>query len=137
MPDPAQINRSLSTIRTELEFLQESKVLSPPQFQSIVAQLPVRSPRYSVLPSYQSQLTPLNDRAKTARPPNTSTPAFPSQASNSAPAWWRNKHKTRTTPPIRRTPNIMSGRRIWRRSSGMRRCLGRGLRLEVTWLMMS
>lgn len=40
MPDPAQINRSLSTIRTELEFLQASNVLSPPQFQSIMAQLP-------------------------------------------------------------------------------------------------
>jgi hypothetical protein len=43
MPDPAQINRSLSTIRTELEFLQASNVLSGPQFQSIMAQLPVRS----------------------------------------------------------------------------------------------
>lgn len=41
MPDAAQINRSLSTIRTELEFLQQSGVLSPPQFQSIMAQLPV------------------------------------------------------------------------------------------------
>jgi len=41
MPDAAQINRSLSTIRTELEFLQASNVLSPPQLQSILAQLPV------------------------------------------------------------------------------------------------
>lgn len=40
MPEPAQINRSLSTIRTELEFLQQSGVLSGPQFQSIMAQLP-------------------------------------------------------------------------------------------------
>jgi len=40
MPDAAQINRSLSSIRTELEFLQASNVLSPPQFQSIMAQLP-------------------------------------------------------------------------------------------------
>ena len=43
MPDTPQINRSLSTIRTELEFLQASKVLSGPQFQSIMAQLPVRN----------------------------------------------------------------------------------------------
>jgi hypothetical protein len=43
MPDTAQINRSLSTIKTELEFLQASGVLSNPQFQSIMAQLPVRS----------------------------------------------------------------------------------------------
>jgi len=42
MPDAAQINRSISTIRTELEFLQASNVLSGPQFQSILAQLPVR-----------------------------------------------------------------------------------------------
>jgi hypothetical protein len=41
MPDAAQINRSISTIRTELEFLQASNVLSGPQFQSILAQLPV------------------------------------------------------------------------------------------------
>lgn len=42
MPDVASINHSLSTIRTELEFLQASNVLSGPQFQSIMAQLPVR-----------------------------------------------------------------------------------------------
>ena len=41
MPDPAQINRSLGTIKTELEYLANSGVLSPPQLQSIQAQLPV------------------------------------------------------------------------------------------------
>ena len=41
MPDPAQINRSISTIKTELEYLVSSGVLSPPQLQSIQAQLPV------------------------------------------------------------------------------------------------
>jgi len=40
MPEPAQILRSLSIIRTELEFLQASNVLSGPQFNSIMAQLP-------------------------------------------------------------------------------------------------
>ncbi|KAL6711804.1 hypothetical protein ACN47E_002847 [Coniothyrium glycines] len=40
MSDPAQINRSLGTIRTELEYLASSGVLSPPQLQSIQAQLP-------------------------------------------------------------------------------------------------
>ncbi|KAH6645995.1 hypothetical protein BKA67DRAFT_91168 [Truncatella angustata] len=40
MPDPAQINRSLGTIRTELEYLASSGVLSQPQLQSIQAQLP-------------------------------------------------------------------------------------------------
>ena len=39
--EPATANRSLSTIRTELEFLCDSKLLSPEQFQSIVCQLPV------------------------------------------------------------------------------------------------
>jgi hypothetical protein len=43
MSDPAQINRSLSTIRTELEYLASSGVLAPPQMQSIQAQLPVRN----------------------------------------------------------------------------------------------
>lgn len=41
MPESAQINRSLSAIRTELEFLLASNVLSQPQMQSILAQLPV------------------------------------------------------------------------------------------------
>jgi len=40
MPDAAQISRSLGTIRTELEFLANSGVLSGPQLQSIEAQLP-------------------------------------------------------------------------------------------------
>lgn len=40
MPDAAQINRSLSTIRTELEFLRDAGILSPPQLSSIMAQLP-------------------------------------------------------------------------------------------------
>lgn len=40
--DPAAANRSLSTIRTELEFLRDSGLLNPAQFQSIMSQLPVR-----------------------------------------------------------------------------------------------
>jgi hypothetical protein len=55
MPDAAQINRSLSTIRTELEFLQASNVLSPPQFQSIMAQLPVHPPSLPVFENYRIQ----------------------------------------------------------------------------------
>jgi hypothetical protein len=41
MPDEAQITRSLSTIKTELEYLSNSGVLSAPQLHSIQAQLPV------------------------------------------------------------------------------------------------
>jgi hypothetical protein len=40
MPEPAQINRSLGTVRTELEFLRDSGVLLPQQLESIMAQLP-------------------------------------------------------------------------------------------------
>lgn len=41
MGDKAGINRSLNNVRTELEYLRDSGVLAPPQFQSIMAQLPV------------------------------------------------------------------------------------------------
>ena len=43
MGDKAAINRSLNNVRTELEYLRDSGVLVPPQFQSIMAQLPVSS----------------------------------------------------------------------------------------------
>lgn len=43
--DPAAANRSLSTIRTELEYLRDSGLLNPAQFQSIMTQLPVRNLR--------------------------------------------------------------------------------------------
>lgn len=43
MPDAAAVNRSLGSIRTELQFLADSGVLMPAQFQSIMAQLPVSS----------------------------------------------------------------------------------------------
>lgn len=49
MPDAASVNRSLNTIRTELEFLRDSGIVSPPQFQSIMAQLPV-SPSILISP---------------------------------------------------------------------------------------
>ncbi|KAL9132017.1 MAG: hypothetical protein Q9175_006623 [Cornicularia normoerica] len=38
--EPAAANRSLSTVRTELEFLRESGLLNQAQFQSIMCQLP-------------------------------------------------------------------------------------------------
>lgn len=41
--EPAAANRSLSTIRTELEFLRDSGLLRPEQYQSIMSQLPVRT----------------------------------------------------------------------------------------------
>lgn len=43
--EPAAANRSLNTIRTELEYLRDSGLLNPAQFQSIMNQLPVRNLR--------------------------------------------------------------------------------------------
>jgi hypothetical protein len=56
MADKAGINRSLNTIRTELEYLRDSGVVSPPQFQSIMAQLPVNAP--ALPPPYQALTIP-------------------------------------------------------------------------------
>jgi len=43
MPDQSSIDRSLNTIHAELQFLQQNGVVSPPQFQSIMAQLPQKN----------------------------------------------------------------------------------------------
>jgi hypothetical protein len=54
MPDQAQTARSLSTIKTELEYLAASGLLSTPQLESIMAQLPVRitSPTFLIMALY-------------------------------------------------------------------------------------
>ncbi|KAE8446955.1 hypothetical protein EG329_011437 [Mollisiaceae sp. DMI_Dod_QoI] len=90
MPDAAQINRSLSTIRTELEFLQASNVLSPPQFQSIMAQLPQNGqpsgyidPRYNPNPQQQFDPTKIAQQAQ-----DPGHPANPSNAKHHE--WARN-----------------------------------------------
>ncbi|KAL9116367.1 MAG: hypothetical protein Q9187_007109 [Circinaria calcarea] len=74
MPDPAQVNRLLSTIRTELEYLRDAGVLQPPRLQSIRAQLPRRlnlSSSISPFSSYGSQLIffPPNHSSPTVSPP--------------------------------------------------------------------
>ena len=61
MGDKAGINRSLSTIRTELEYLRDSGVVSPPQFQSIMAQLPVKDTFPFLPPSNALQSYPYID----------------------------------------------------------------------------
>ncbi|TVY34517.1 hypothetical protein LOCC1_G008346, partial [Lachnellula occidentalis] len=80
MPEPAQINRSLSSIRTELEFLQASNVLSPPQMQSILAQLPQNGapssyidPRYN--PSAEKQFNPARVAQEAQDPKQPAHPA--------------------------------------------------------------
>ena len=56
MPEPAQVNRSISTVRTELEYLRDSGVLLPQQFDSIMAQLPQNGQQSSYVdPRYGGQ----------------------------------------------------------------------------------
>ncbi|OCK80238.1 hypothetical protein K432DRAFT_382419 [Lepidopterella palustris CBS 459.81] len=71
MGDQAGINRSLNTIRTELEYLRDSGVISPPQFQSISAQLPGAggAPSNYVDPHYNGQYQP-GAIAQQAQDPN-------------------------------------------------------------------
>jgi len=79
MPDPAQINRSLSTIRTELEFLRDSGVLNPAQFQSINAQLPQHggAPSQYVDPKYAGQAAPFNPSIISQQAQDPANPAHP------------------------------------------------------------
>ncbi|KAI9744251.1 MAG: hypothetical protein M1818_002403 [Claussenomyces sp. TS43310] len=76
MPDTAQVNRSLSTIRTELEYLRDAGVLAPPQLQSIMAQLPQQNgvPSTYVDPKYSGAFNPAQI-AQQAQDPNQ--PAHP------------------------------------------------------------
>ncbi|KAL2050056.1 hypothetical protein ABVK25_009664 [Lepraria finkii] len=77
MADKAGINRSLSTIRTELEYLRDSGVVNPPQFQSIMAQLPQQAgvpsqyidPHYAQGGNYANP-TPVAAIAQAAQDPN-------------------------------------------------------------------
>ena len=113
MPDSAQINRSLSTIKTELEFLQASHVLSPPQFQSIMAQLPVCTPLSPPLttppaPPSPFQATLTRGRAKMACNPSTSTRASRTRSSSSIPANWPSRRRIRAMLRIRRTLTSVS-----------------------------
>ena len=60
--DKAAANRSLSTIHTELEYLRESELLTPEQYQSIMTQLPVRIMCISMLPENIFVRTSLNSQ---------------------------------------------------------------------------
>ncbi|KAF2831176.1 hypothetical protein CC86DRAFT_401725 [Ophiobolus disseminans] len=79
MSDPAQVYRSLGTIRNELEYLASAGVLSPPQLQSIQAQLPQQNgqPSPYVDPKYVSGGNQFNPSwvAQQAQDPNN--PAHP------------------------------------------------------------
>ncbi|RQM07503.1 hypothetical protein DH86_00002818 [Scytalidium sp. 3C] len=79
MPDPAQINRSLNSIRTELEFLRDSGVLNPAQFQSISAQLPQQggAPSPYVDPRYSGQAVPFNPSTISQQAQDPNNPAHP------------------------------------------------------------
>ncbi|RFU30135.1 hypothetical protein B7463_g6199, partial [Scytalidium lignicola] len=82
MPDPAQINHSLSTIRTELEFLRDSGVLNPAQFQSINAQLPQHggAPSQYVDPRYAGGAAPKFDPSLIAQ--QAQDPSHPAHPKN-------------------------------------------------------
>lgn len=80
--EPAAANRSLNTIRTELEYLRDSGLLNPAQFQSIMNQLPVRSlntlsnPRfqiYNVSCSNPEESQATTSTRATPKGPTTST----------------------------------------------------------------
>ncbi|KAH8803626.1 hypothetical protein F5884DRAFT_682707 [Xylogone sp. PMI_703] len=79
MPDPAQINRSLSTIRTELEFLRDSGVLNPAQFQSISAQLPQHggAPSQYVDPKFSGEASNFDPSLIAHQAQDPSHPAHP------------------------------------------------------------
>ncbi|KAI1610073.1 SH3 domain-containing protein [Exophiala viscosa] len=57
----ALTNRSLRTIRTELEFLTDTSIISPEQLSSILAQLPAQTPLHAPLqaPATASTTTPV------------------------------------------------------------------------------
>jgi len=94
MPDAAQVNRSLGTIRTELEYLRDAGVLSPPQLQSIMAQLPGQNgtpssyvdPKYSGAQQQQQQAFNPSQIAQQAQDPNQ--PAHPANPKHHE--WARN-----------------------------------------------
>ncbi|KAH7408190.1 hypothetical protein DE146DRAFT_645513 [Phaeosphaeria sp. MPI-PUGE-AT-0046c] len=78
MSDPSQVNRSLSTIRTELEYLASTGLLSSPQYQSIQAQLPqYGQPSQYTDPRYVAEGNRFNPAlvAQQAQDPNN--PAHP------------------------------------------------------------
>lgn len=113
MPDPAQINRSLGSIRTELEYLRDSGVLSPPQFSSIMAQLPVRATPIELMLHLLDQvhfnynkarLMTLTSRDKTASRQPMLTHATARVPSNSTLVWSLSRRRTQRTLLIRLTP---------------------------------
>ncbi|KAL2441991.1 hypothetical protein ABEF95_017044 [Exophiala dermatitidis] len=58
----ALTNRSLRTIRTELEFLADTSIISPEQLSSILAQLPAQTPLHAPVhaPAHASTETPVD-----------------------------------------------------------------------------
>ncbi|RDL38871.1 Uncharacterized protein BP5553_03211 [Venustampulla echinocandica] len=83
MPEKALINRAVSTISVECEFLLERSMLSKPQFQSIMAQLPKKGaipspyvdPRFN--PSRAQQFDPTALAREAQDPKNPAHPDHP------------------------------------------------------------
>ncbi|KAK4976510.1 protein that induces appearance of [PIN+] prion when overproduced [Elasticomyces elasticus] len=72
MGDKAGITRAVNTIRTELEYLRDSGVVSEPQFQSILSQLPQPGgfPSQYVDARYSGQPFPASAISYAAQDPN-------------------------------------------------------------------
>lgn len=116
MGDAAAANRSLSTIRTELEYLRESGMLRPEQYESITNQLPVRPTHththidtsiHSPPPSAPKFLhlthSGRNRKAAVSQAP-TSTHASPKGPTTSTCRSSRRQPRTPGIPPTRSIP---------------------------------
>jgi hypothetical protein len=118
MPDIAQVNRSISTLKTELEYLRESGVLLPQQYDSILAQLPQDGQQSSYVdPRYGGQQwgpPPQVFNQMSAAAQNPQSPANPDHPKVSRSAC---EHKVMNA---KSTSSITSGRKAWRRSLEMR-----------------
>lgn len=90
MADKAGINRSLNNVRTELEYLRDSGVLHPQQFQSITAQLPNPGgvPSEYVDPRYAQGANNVDPAAIAKASQDPSHPAHPNHPKH---AQWASK----------------------------------------------
>lgn len=96
----AMANRSLRTIRTELEFLADSSVITPTQLSTFLSQLPAQTPLHAPLsspapttngvssppPTTQLANTSLNEKANGYYQPSPSPSPAPPPAYNAPPA---------------------------------------------------
>ena len=119
MPETAQVNRSISTVRTELEYLRDSGVLLPQQFDSIMAQLPQNGQQSNYIdPRYGGQQwgpPPQVFNQMSAAAQNPQSPANPEHPKVTLP-----QHDQRPKSHANMTDSTMSGQKEWLRNLAMR-----------------